>query len=172
MQGIATTLLSILTHPTKTTPRPARASRSAAGMCTASTKTCSRHLRHRATSRHHNPKVQDRSRGCKDLDLSNQHGEARLPYNIVQKALFNNVLVALPTGSRQDLHRRRRHPQLFRWFPDGKIVFLAPTKPLVDQQKTACHRICGLPWDCAIDLTATPTPSAALTTGAQSESST
>ncbi len=74
-------------------------------------------------------------------------------YNIVQKALFNNVLVALPTGLGKTFIAAVVILNFFRWFPDGKIVFLAPTKPLVDQQKTACHRICGLPWDCAIDLT-------------------
>ncbi|SPO24965.1 related to MPH1 - Member of the DEAH family of helicases [Ustilago trichophora] len=74
-------------------------------------------------------------------------------YNIVQKALFNNVLVALPTGLGKTFIAAVVILNFFRWFPDGKIFFLAPTKPLVDQQKTACHRICGLPWDCAVDLT-------------------
>lgn len=42
---------------------------------------------------------------------------------------------------------------MFRWFPDGKIIFVAPTRPLVTQQQQACHSICGLPWDTAIELT-------------------
>lgn len=74
-------------------------------------------------------------------------------YNIVQKALFNNVLAALPTGLGKTFIAAVVILNFFRWYPDGKILFLAPTRPLVDQQKTACHRICGLPWDCAIDLT-------------------
>jgi hypothetical protein len=32
-----------------------------------------------------------------------------------------------------------------RWFPTGKIVFVAPTKPLVDQQMQACFQIVGIP---------------------------
>jgi fanconi anemia group M protein len=32
-----------------------------------------------------------------------------------------------------------------RWFPNGKIIFVAPTRPLVDQQMKACHDICGIP---------------------------
>lgn len=30
---------------------------------------------------------------------------------------------------------------------------MAPTKPLVAQQQQACHGICGLPWDQAVELT-------------------
>lgn len=74
-------------------------------------------------------------------------------YNIVQKALFNNVLAALPTGLGKTFIAAVVILNFFRWYPDGKILFLAPSRPLVDQQKTACHRICGLPWDCAIELT-------------------
>ncbi|SNX82291.1 related to MPH1 - Member of the DEAH family of helicases [Melanopsichium pennsylvanicum] len=74
-------------------------------------------------------------------------------YNIVQKALFNNVLVALPTGLGKTFIAAVVILNFFRWYPDGKMVFLAPSRPLVDQQKTACHKICGLPWNCAIDLT-------------------
>jgi ERCC4-related helicase len=33
----------------------------------------------------------------------------------------------------------------YRWFPEGKVVFMAPTKPLVAQQITACYQIMGLP---------------------------
>lgn len=34
---------------------------------------------------------------------------------------------------------------VYRWFPTGKIVFLAPTKPLVIQQIEACQMTCGIP---------------------------
>lgn len=33
----------------------------------------------------------------------------------------------------------------FRWAPDSQIAFLAPTKPLVEQQIHACFDICGMP---------------------------
>ncbi|KAL9938491.1 hypothetical protein V8E36_003114 [Tilletia maclaganii] len=74
-------------------------------------------------------------------------------YNIVQKALFNNVLVVLPTGLGKTFIAAVVILNFYRWFPQGKIIFVAPTKPLVSQQQIACHAICGLPWDQAIELT-------------------
>ncbi|EXB22639.1 Fanconi anemia group M protein [Morus notabilis] len=47
----------------------------------------------------------------------------------------------------------------FRWFPDGKIVFAAPSRPLVTQQIEACHNIVGIPQDLIIDMTGQITPS-------------
>lgn len=41
----------------------------------------------------------------------------------------------------------------YRWFPEGKIVFAAPTKPLVAQQIEASHQTCGIPGYDAIELT-------------------
>ncbi|WFD08221.1 DNA helicase [Malassezia vespertilionis] len=73
--------------------------------------------------------------------------------NIVRKALFNNVLVALPTGLGKTFIAAVVILNMFRWYPQGKIIFVAPTRPLVTQQQQACHTICGLPWDTAIELT-------------------
>lgn len=43
--------------------------------------------------------------------------------------------------------------QVYRWFPEGKVIFVAPTKPLVAQQIDACHRTCGIPGRDAVELT-------------------
>lgn len=41
----------------------------------------------------------------------------------------------------------------WRWYPYGKIVFLAPTKPLVAQQIDACYKVMGIPSAEMIELT-------------------
>lgn len=41
----------------------------------------------------------------------------------------------------------------WRWYPRGKVVFLAPTKPLVAQQIFACHNATGIPISETIELT-------------------
>jgi ATP-dependent DNA helicase MPH1 len=45
-----------------------------------------------------------------------------------------------------------------RWFPTGKIVFLAPTRPLVDQQKSACISIVGIPERITEEMTGASMP--------------
>lgn len=41
----------------------------------------------------------------------------------------------------------------YRWFPKGKVVFAAPTRPLVQQQAQACHEIMGMPQCDTCELT-------------------
>ncbi|EJD04033.1 P-loop containing nucleoside triphosphate hydrolase protein [Fomitiporia mediterranea MF3/22] len=74
-------------------------------------------------------------------------------FNIAKKCLFQNTLVALPTGLGKTFIAGVVMLNYYRWFPDGKIVFVAPTKPLVAQQVTACHDVCGIPGSDAALLT-------------------
>ena len=66
-------------------------------------------------------------------------------YSACQKALLHNVLVSLPTGLGKTFIAAVVMFNWYRWAPESKIVFVAPTKPLVAQQVEACYRICGIP---------------------------
>lgn len=90
-------------------------------------------------------------------------------FNIVGHSLFENCLVAIPTGVGKTFIAgcvmlnceyivptviRCAHNTIdYRWFPEGKIIFVAPTKPLVAQQIEASHQSCGIPGTDAIELT-------------------
>jgi Fanconi anemia group M protein len=41
----------------------------------------------------------------------------------------------------------------YRWFPLGKVIFMAPTKPLVHQQIDSCYKVMGIPKDDTAELT-------------------
>ncbi|XP_070505983.1 DEAD-box ATP-dependent DNA helicase Fancm [Chironomus tepperi] len=65
--------------------------------------------------------------------------------NISKSALFNNTLVLLPTGLGKTFIASVVIYNFLRWFPQSKIVFMAPTRPLVQQQLTACFDVVGIP---------------------------
>ncbi|KAE8150325.1 ATP-dependent DNA helicase mph1 [Aspergillus avenaceus] len=66
-------------------------------------------------------------------------------YNIAQKGLFHNLLVALPTGLGKTFIAATIMLNWFRWTKSAQIIFVAPTKPLVAQQISACFGIAGIP---------------------------
>ncbi|KAJ6088599.1 hypothetical protein N7486_009860 [Penicillium sp. IBT 16267x] len=66
-------------------------------------------------------------------------------FNITQKGLFHNLLVALPTGLGKTFIAATVMLNWFRWTKDAQIIFVAPTKPLVSQQVSACLDIAGIP---------------------------
>ncbi|KAF8213318.1 hypothetical protein K438DRAFT_1902438 [Mycena galopus ATCC 62051] len=74
-------------------------------------------------------------------------------FNIVKHCLFDNTIVALPTGLGKTFIAGVVMLNFYRWFPQGKVVFVAPTKPLVAQQIEASHKTCGIPGSDAIELT-------------------
>ncbi|CAL0329459.1 unnamed protein product [Lupinus luteus] len=74
-------------------------------------------------------------------------------FDITHTALFSNTLVALPTGLGKTLIAAVVMFNYFRWFPHAKIVFTAPSRPLVMQQIQACHNIVGIPQQWTIDMT-------------------
>ena len=52
-------------------------------------------------------------------------------FKIVRSALFSNTLVTLPTGLGKTFIASATMFNFYRWFSDGLIFFVAPTKPLV-----------------------------------------
>ncbi|KAJ3083897.1 hypothetical protein HK102_000838, partial [Quaeritorhiza haematococci] len=79
-------------------------------------------------------------------------------FTIVQQSLTVNTLVALPTGLGKTFIASVVMFNFFRWLPEGKIVFMAPTKPLVAQQIEACYQITGLPGAAMVELTGSTSP--------------
>ena len=64
---------------------------------------------------------------------------------IAETAIKYNTLVSLPTGLGKTLIAAVVMYNYYRWFPQGKVVFLAPSLPLVSQQLQACWNIMGIP---------------------------
>lgn len=76
-------------------------------------------------------------------------------YEITRNALLTNSLVCLPTGLGKTLIAAVVMFNYYRWFPTGKIIFMAPTRPLVDQQMAACHGMLGIPREDTVVLMGT-----------------
>jgi ERCC4-related helicase len=74
-------------------------------------------------------------------------------FAIVRRALTRNTLVCLPTGLGKTLIAAVVMLNYMRWYPDGVIVFVAPTRPLVHQQMNACYQTAGIPPPLTVELT-------------------
>ncbi|KAF9879102.1 dead box helicase [Colletotrichum karsti] len=79
-------------------------------------------------------------------------------FSIVKNGLFNNTLVALPTGLGKTFIAATVMLNYYRWTKDAKIVFVAPTKPLVAQQVDACFNIVGISRSATTLLTGDTSP--------------
>lgn len=65
-------------------------------------------------------------------------------WDITNAAVCENTLVSLPTGLGKTLIASALIANFKLWFPDSKLIFLAPTRPLVAQQLKACCDTIGL----------------------------
>ncbi|KAI0982073.1 hypothetical protein GJ496_011850 [Pomphorhynchus laevis] len=74
-------------------------------------------------------------------------------YNIVQKSLYKNTLVVLPTGLGKTFISSVVMYNFHRWYPQSIVLFLAPTKPLVSQQTLAFRQVTNLPSDVIVEMT-------------------
>ncbi|KAM7222233.1 hypothetical protein V8F06_002260 [Rhypophila decipiens] len=79
-------------------------------------------------------------------------------FSIVKHGLFNNTLVALPTGLGKTFIAATVMLNFIRWTKTAKVVFVAPTKPLASQQVQACLSIAGVPRSQATLLTGETPP--------------
>jgi hypothetical protein len=85
----------------------------------------------------------DRQSGCIWIYPTN-YEKRDYQYKIVSAALFQNTLVVLPTGLGKTFIAAVVMFNYCRWYPTGKIIFTAPTKPLVAQQMDACAKVMGI----------------------------
>ncbi|KAJ3275134.1 3'-5' DNA helicase [Terramyces sp. JEL0728] len=74
-------------------------------------------------------------------------------YNIIKNSLFSNTLVCLPTGLGKTFIAAVIMYNYYRWFPNSIMVFMAPTRPLVNQQIEACFKITGISQEDTVELT-------------------
>lgn len=86
-------------------------------------------------------------------------------FRIVEKALFKNTMVTLPTGLGKTFIAAVVMYNFYRWYPQGKVVFMAPTKPLVAQQIEACYNIMGIPQKDTAEMTGMISPKLLVTEG-------
>ncbi|XP_065074873.1 uncharacterized protein LOC135698718 [Ochlerotatus camptorhynchus] len=74
-------------------------------------------------------------------------------FSIVRAALFKNTMVVLPTGLGKTFIAAVVMYNIYRWYPTGKVIFMAPTRPLVNQQIEACYKIMGIPKEDTAEMT-------------------
>lgn len=74
-------------------------------------------------------------------------------FNIIKAAILKNTLVSLPTGLGKTFIAAVIMYNFYRWYPTGKIIFIAPTRHLVSQQMEACYNICAIPRSDTIEMT-------------------
>ncbi|KAJ6237617.1 fanconi anemia group m protein [Anaeramoeba flamelloides] len=73
--------------------------------------------------------------------------------NISHASLYSNTLVVLPTGLGKTLIAAVVLINYYRWYPEGKIIFMAPTKPLVTQQIEAIFKTVGIASEYTCEIT-------------------
>lgn len=79
-------------------------------------------------------------------------------YSMVRTALLHNTMVCLPTGLGKTFIAATVMANFAQWHPKGKIIFMAPTKPLVMQQAEACYTVMGIDYDLISEMTGDTLP--------------
>jgi Fanconi anemia group M protein len=77
--------------------------------------------------------------------IDDKYPERSYQLEMAHTSIMTNTLVSLPTGLGKTLVAAVVMYNYYRWFPTGKVIFCAPTRPLVTQQIQACYNIMGIP---------------------------
>jgi Fanconi anemia group M protein len=64
--------------------------------------------------------------------------------DISRSSILQNTLVILPTGLGKTFIASVAIYNFMRFFPNAKVIFMAPTRPLVNQQMDACYDVVGI----------------------------
>lgn len=80
--------------------------------------------------------------------------------SLAESSFFKNSLVVLPTGLGKTMIAILAMYNYRRWFPDSRIVFVTPTRPLVDQQSEAYIEKTGSSKKGIVSVTGTTPPPA------------
>ena len=75
------------------------------------------------------------------------------PITNSRRIFFGGAQISLPTGLGKTFIAAVVMYNFYRWYPFGKIIFMAPTRPLVKQQEDACFNITAIPKDVTVELT-------------------
>lgn len=78
--------------------------------------------------------------------------------NIVKRCNSKNSLVILPTGLGKTIIAILLIGKVLEKYPKGKIIILAPTRPLVSQHKTSCQKFLDLKKENIVSLTGKISP--------------
>ena len=78
-------------------------------------------------------------------------------FSTARKALTHNTLMCLPTGLGKTLVAAAVMGAFYRWFPNGRILFLAPTRSLVRQQRAAVLARVPIPRSATAEITGAAT---------------
>ena len=78
--------------------------------------------------------------------------------NIVEKCSHKNSLVVLPTGLGKTIIGILLLTKVFEKYPQGKVLILAPTRPLVSQHAQSCKKLLNIREEKIISFTGKISP--------------
>lgn len=102
------------------------------------------------------PKIDDHT--SKTFIYVNNFEKRDYQLDIAQAAVSANTLVVIPTGLGKTFIAAMVLLNFHRWFPTGKLIFVAHTKPLVTQQMQSVIKTTQVPKDEFVEITGSVSP--------------